>query len=215
VGRPNTYFGASDTIYSREVGLRFMISAVARVMSPGCKADHVLILEGPQGSQKSTAACILAGERWFTDELSELGSKDAALQLRGRWIIEMAELDALRKSEATRIKAFLSRRTDRFRPPSGRAVATIPRQCVFIGTTNSDGYLKDESGGRRFWPIRCGRISVDAIGNDRDQLWAEAIHHYRSDTPWWMNDEVSRLAAEEQQERYVGDPWGCSDWTVR
>jgi putative DNA primase/helicase len=136
------YFGAADSIYASEAGLRFMISAVARAMLPGCKVDHVLILEGPQGSFKSTAASALAGDAWFTDELAELGSKDAALQLRGRWIIEMAELNALGKSDIQHIKAFLSRTTDRFRPPYGRVVEVVPRQCVFIGTTNAERYLK-------------------------------------------------------------------------
>jgi predicted P-loop ATPase len=203
----SVYFGAEDNEYVREVGLRFMVSAVARVMQPGCKADHVLILEGQQGTLKSTAARTLASDDWFTDEIADFGSKDAAMQAAGVWVIEVAELHAMRKGEVERVKAFLSRTTDRFRPPYGRAIVSVPRQCVFIGTTNADDYLKDETGGRRFWPIRCGTIDVAAIKRDRDQLWAEAFHRYTDGERWWLEGEVSRLAADEQNERFASDPW--------
>lgn len=203
-----TYLGAEDTPLNRSMASLWMVSAVARIMQPGCKADHMLILEGPQGIRKSTALKVLASEPWFTDELAELGSKDAAQQMRGVWIIEMAELDAIGQADVSRIKAFLSRTTDRYRPPYERYVVTVPRQCVFAGTVNPDTYLRDETGNRRFWPLRCGHIDLDGLRRDRDQLWAEAVARYRAGAPWWIEDRALVAEASAAQEaRYQGDAW--------
>jgi predicted P-loop ATPase len=178
-------------------------------MRPGAKVDHMLILEGPQGARKSTALKVLAGEAWFTDELAEIGSKDAAQQMRGVWVIEIAELDAIGRAEVSRIKAFLTRTVDRYRPPYGRYVIDVPRQCVFAGSVNPDTYLRDETGNRRFWPIRCGTIDLDALRRDRDQLWAEAIARYRQGAIWWLDDPaLIQAAGEAQQERLQPDAWG-------
>ena len=149
------YLGAEDSALNRAIGSRWMISAVARIMQPGVKADHMLILEGPQGGKKSSAIKTLAGAEWFTDELAEIGTKDAAQQMRGVWVVEFAELDAISRAEVSRIKAFLTRTTDRYRPPYERYVITVPRQCVFAGSVNPETYLRDETGNRRFWPVRC------------------------------------------------------------
>ena len=207
-GWPLAYLGAEDTSLSRAFGSRWMISAVARIMRPGVKADHMLILEGPQGAKKSTAIKVLAGEAWFTDELAEIGSKDAAQQMRGIWIIEIAELDAIGRAEVSRIKAFLTRTTDRYRPPYERYVVEVPRQCVFAGSVNPETYLRDETGNRRFWPVRCGDIDVDALTRDRDQLWAEAVVRYREGAIWWLEEqELIALAKAEQDHRYQADAW--------
>ena len=131
--------------YSRAVGPRWLISAVARIYRPGAKADCCLILERPQGIRKSSALRTLAGE-YFTDELADLGSKDAAMQTRGVWIIELSELDSLTHSEVARIKAFMSRTTDRFGPPYGMRLVESPRQCIFAGTVNHSTYLRDATG---------------------------------------------------------------------
>jgi putative DNA primase/helicase len=203
-----TYLGAEDTPLHRSMAALWMVSAVARIMQPGCKADHMLILEGPQGIRKSTALKVLASEPWFTDELAELGSKDAAQQMRGIWIIEMAELDAIGQADVSRIKAFLSRTADRYRPPYERYVVTVPRQCVFAGTVNPDTYLRDETGNRRFWPLRCGDIDLDGLRRDRDQLWAEAVARYRAGATWWIEDRALVAEASAAQEaRYQGDAW--------
>jgi predicted P-loop ATPase len=203
----STYLGTEETEYSRAVGTRWLVSAVARIFRPGAKADCCLILEGPQGLRKSTALRTLAGE-YFTDELADLGSKDAAMQTRGVWIIELSELDSLSHSEVARIKAFMSRTTDRFRPPYGMRLVESPRQCVFAGTVNHSTYLRDETGGRRFWPIACGRIDVDALVRDRDQLWAEAKARFDAGAVWWLETaELVQMATDQQIDRYEGDPW--------
>lgn len=203
------YCGAEQGEYTMQVGYRWMISAVARIFQPGCKADCCLVLEGQQGIRKSTTLSILGG-KWFTDEISEFGTKDAALQARGVWIIEIAELTGLSRAEIRAINAFMSRDTDRFRPPYGKHLITSPRSCVFAGTSNTSDYHRDETGGRRFWPVACPgpSLDIDALQVDRDQLWAEAMHNYRIGAPWWLVDrEVVRTAADEIRGRYQSDPW--------
>ena len=202
------YLGAEPTDLTHAMGCLWLISAVARIYRPGVKADHMLILEGEQGARKSTALKILAGEDWFTDELPDLGSKDAAIHMQGVWIVEIAELDAIGRAEVSRIKAFLTRTTDRFRPPYGRHTVEIKRQCVFAGTVNPDTYLRDETGNRRFWPIRCGDIDIEALRRDRDQLWAEAVARFKDGALWWLEDkELLKSAREEQDKRYQSDAW--------
>ena len=204
----STYLGAAPTAFHHTVGALWLISAVARIFRPGVKADHMLILEGPQGARKSTAIKVLAGEVWFTDELPELGSKDAAIHMQGVWIVEIAELDAIGRAEVSRIKAFLTRTTDRFRPPYGRYTVEVPRQCVFAGTVNPDTYLRDETGNRRFWPLRCGSIDIAALARDREQLWAETVHRFREGAIWWIEDPAILAEATAAQEaRYQADAW--------
>lgn len=203
----STYLGVPDSEYTRAVGEKWLISAVARVFEPGCKADCCLILEGPQGIGKSRALRTLA-EPHFADEIAEFGSKDAALGMQGAWIIELAELDTMSKAEVSRIKSFMSRSTDRFRPPYGHYVIDSPRQCVFAGTVNHSNYLRDETGNRRFWPVVCGTIDIDSLKRDREQLWAEAVTLYRAGNAWWLDDpQILRAAEAEQAERYDTDPW--------
>jgi predicted P-loop ATPase len=130
------------------------------------------------------------------------------MQTRGVWGLEVSELDAMSRAEVSRIKSFISRTTDRFRPPYGSRVIESPRSCVFWGTTNADGYLKDETGGRRFLPIKIGKVLVEKLERDRDQLWAEAVRLYLESIPWWItNKQVLADAERHQRDRYVGDPW--------
>lgn len=204
----STYLGADPSELHHTIGALWLISAVARIYRPGVKADHMLILEGQQGARKSTALKVLAGEHWFTDELPELGSKDAALHMQGVWIVEIAELDAIGRAEVSRIKAFLTRTTDRFRPPYGRNTIEVPRQCVFAGTVNPDTYLRDETGNRRFWPLRCGAIDIPALARDRDQIWAEAAHRFKAGAIWWIDDPALLSEAKAAQDaRYQADAW--------
>lgn len=212
-----TYFGVEDSQYVRAVGPRFLISAVARVFSPGCQVDHMLILEGPQGILKSSALQVLAGS-WFTDRISRLGGKDSSMEVAGVWIIEMSELDALTKATNSAIKSFITRRHDRFRPPYGKHVVEQPRQCVFAGSVNPmGGYLKDPTGARRFWPVACGTIDIEGLQRNRDQLWAEAVVRFRAGAPWWLESrELQALATAEQAARFEVDAWAetVSNWIV-
>jgi predicted P-loop ATPase len=126
----------------------------------------------------------------------------------GVWIFELPELDAMIRAEVSKIKSFVSRRIDRFRPPYGRRMVDAKRQCVFVGSVNHNEYLKDETGGRRFWPVECGRIDLDSLRLAKDQLWAEAVLRYRNGEPWWLDTpELIKAATQEQEARYQTDPW--------
>jgi predicted P-loop ATPase len=205
-----TYMGAEPTRYNQAIGRAMLVAAVARIRNPGCKVDTVPIFEGAQGSRKSTAIKALF-DPWFSDDLADLGSKDAVMQTRGVWGIEISELDAMSRGEVSKIKAFISRTTDRFRPPYGNRIIESNRACVFWGSTNAEGYLKDETGGRRFWPVKIDAIDVEGLAADRDQLWAEAQILYDANVPWWIVKEEVRQEAEYQQaQRYIGDPWDAA-----
>lgn len=201
------YLGCPNTPYVRAVSSRWMISAVARVNQPGCKADCALVLEGSQGIGKSTALRTL-GAPWFTDEIAALGTKDAAEQTIGVWIVELAELDAVtRAADIAHVKAFMSRQADRFRFSYGRRVGEHPRQCVFAATSNNRNWNRDDSGGRRWWPLSCGEVRIAALAEARDQLWAEARDRYDKPERWWLDSsQLVEAANLEQEERSVEDP---------
>jgi predicted P-loop ATPase len=189
----------------------FMVGAAARVLRPGCKMDYMLILEGKQNLRKSTACSILGGD-WFSDSMPEnVASKDAAQHLRGKWVLEVAEMHALSKSETTALKAFITRQVEQYRPSYGRREVHEPRQYVFVGTTNKAQYLRDATGGRRFWPVKIAvtrPINTDLLTEKRDQLFAEAVHRYRAGEHWWPDDAFERQHIEPQQEaRFEPDAW--------
>lgn len=206
--------GVDITNYVRSVGRKFMVSLAARGLDPGCKVDTVLVLEGKQGRKKSQFFEILGGDWYCSDELV-LGAKDS-MMLAGRcWLIELAECASLRKSETNSQKAFLSRRTDLFRPPYGESLEESPRRCVFVGSTNDEFYLADRTGNRRWWPIVADRIDLERFRLDRDQLLAQAVAEYLEykrhaaagvapdDNPcrWWLVDSEQEEADAQTRER--------------
>jgi hypothetical protein len=204
------YLGTPDNDYTRSVGAWWLISAVARIFKPGCQADHVLTLEGPQGEGKSTALRTLATP-WFTDEIADLSTKDALMQMHGVWIVEFAEFDTLSRAEAARSKAFITARIDRFRLPYSSTVEEFPRSSVCAATVNGSAYLKDDTGNRRFWPVACTQehpIAQAQIERDRDQLLAEAVHQFKAGAPWWPHDPSLRdFLGSEQRDRMAEDDW--------
>ncbi|SMG09665.1 VapE domain-containing protein [Paraburkholderia susongensis] len=212
------YLGVEDTPYARAVGFKFLLGAVGRVMRPGCKMDNVLILEGEQDAGKSRSLKLLFGEQWTTDAALNLADPNTPIVIAGKWLIEMAELDALSRADTSATKRWITTSTDTFRPPYARQAIDVPRQSVVAGTVNFDAYLKDESGGRRFWPVKVADVIDTArIAADRDQLWAEAYSVYcewerenaeAGDTlpaPWQVGREEKPLFEVEQEARYEGD----------
>ncbi len=205
----STYLGAEHGAYASKIGAMFLVAMVARVMQPGCKADYMMVLEGPQGARKSSVCRILGGT-WFSDCLPDL-DRDAvrvAQHLRGKWLIEIAEMSAMNKAESASLKAFITRPVEQFTPKYGRLEVIEPRQCVFIGTTNEASYLRDETGGRRFWPVKVGAVDTDALARDRDQIFAEAVQMYRCGAEWWPSSSFEGQHIQPAQDRrFEADAW--------
>lgn len=201
-----TYLSAPDTELNRAIARAWLISAVVRAFKPGEKVDNALILEGLQGKKKSTALEKL-GAGFFTDQLSDIDNKDTFMQLQGKWIVEFAELDSIAKKDVTAVKSFITRKTDRFRPPYMRHVYDFPRTCVFAGSTNDAEYLKDPTGSRRFYCVETGEIHLDSLEADRDQLWAEAVEAFKSGEHHWLTDDLAKQLAESNASRTEQDPF--------
>lgn len=197
------YLDAADNEYTREVTRKALIGAVARIYSPGCKHDHALVLVGPQGCRKSTTLAKL-GRQWFSDSLYTVSGKDAYEQLQGHWIIEMGEMAATKKAELEQIKQFMSKQTDSYRAAYARRTQEHPRQCAFFGTTNDNEFMRDSTGGRRFWPVvvtdkgrELGGMLTDEIV---DQVWAEAVMRYEAGEQWYLSERVEQMARKVQEE---------------
>jgi predicted P-loop ATPase len=198
------FFGAEDSEYVRSTTRKTLCAAVARALVPGCKFDYLLTLQGPQGVRKSTFIERLA-LGYYTDSLSladlTRDGKSAAEKLQGYWLVEIGELDGMRKTEAETVKAFISRKDDSYREAYGRLVAPHPRRCILIGTTNVDGFLRDVTGNRRFWPVICPQNTRDArdlASTEIAQIWAEAKHRYVEGEALYLTEELEREARFRQ-----------------
>jgi putative DNA primase/helicase len=188
--------------YLGAVLVSWMVSAVARVMKPGCKADHMLVLIGDERIRKSSFAQVL-GSPWTVESNSTFGSKDAIAELEGAWIIEVAELAATLSARWETINHFLSRQVDHYRPAYGRAVIDQPRSCVFIATTHEQKFLRSPYGNRRAWPVRCSRMDLDLLRAAREQLWAEAVALFDAGRQWHLTDEEEVIAAQVQEDHRI------------
>ncbi len=206
----SVYAGTKRDEYTRLSGRMFLIGMVARIYQPGCSMRHMPILEGMQYIGKSSVFRILGGE-WFSDTPIDLKNKDAYLQIQGRWLYEIAELDTFNRSETSSIKAFISSTVDRFRAPYDRAMKDYLRQCVFCGTVNGDDYFKDETGNTRYWPLKVeevGQIDMEGLAAVRDSLFAEAVHLFKQGVRWWpTREEQKKYFDHEQDARIAPDAW--------
>ncbi|MFO1076442.1 MAG: virulence-associated E family protein [Planctomycetota bacterium] len=210
VGRWLTdYLGVEDTPYSRAVGSIVLVAAVRRVRQPGVKFDEMLILEGPQGGNKSSALAVMAVcEDWFSDDLPLHASAQRFIEAtKGRWIVEAGELKGMSKGEKEALKSNLSRQVDRSRAAYGRIPESWSRQFIIIGTTNDKAFLTDSTGNRRYWPVLVGIIDLEKLRADRDQLWAEAAHLESNGFPIRLDPKLYPAAAAEQEKRKVIDPF--------
>lgn len=200
--------GAPDTPFVRAVSRIVLIAACRRIRKPGCKFDEMLVLESPEGKDKSTGFAVMASEDWFSDDAPlNAHPREVIERIRGRWIVECADLSGMTRAEIEDLKAFLSRREDSAALKYDPETTKRKRCCIFVGTTNRTNYLISDTGNRRFWPVRIDAVNISTLAADRDQLWAEAAY-------WEAKGESIRLAPSlyaqaraEQEERRIVDPW--------
>jgi predicted P-loop ATPase len=203
------YFGTQDPFHAILLK-RTLIAAVARAFKPGCKVDTMCILQGGQGALKSTFWQTLAGEAWFTDNLSEASEKDEKLKLRRYWILEFSEFETVyKRKDVEQLKAFLSSRIDSLRRPYGRSLEDFPRTSIFVGSTNRQEFLNDPTGGRRYWviPVVAETIPINTLEEERDLIWAAAVAAYRSGEQWWLTREEDFLLEEANKGWQSSDTW--------
>lgn len=207
------YFGAAPTSFTPHASAKFMISAVARALRPGCKVDTMLILEGPQGAKKSSGIAALFGEDVTRSSTNLFDSTKVAVEIMtGAWCIEVAEMAALLKQQNAneKIKAIITTQVDTVRMSYARVTSQFPRRSILVATINpgDNGYLSDMTGNRRYWPVVVSEIDIDGIRADRDQLWAEAVSRFNDREPWWLDDvEMIKTAQQEAAERVEVHPW--------
>ncbi len=205
-------FGAEESAYVLGAAPCFMVSAVSRILwtdpsqpTKGSKVDFMVVLEGGQGAGKTTAVLELFTAGWYAEAMESPAHKDFYQTLRGRWVIEIGEMDSFSKADVSKVKQAITIRFDTYRPSYGRTARSFRRECVFVGTTNKDDYLRDETGARRFLPVKVGdSVSVRDVVAQREQLWAEAVQLYRDGFKWWA---LPPGAQREQDARFSEDVW--------
>lgn len=204
----HTYLSADASPLNCEFGRLILTAAVRRIRSPGAKFDEILVLEGPEGANKSAAIRVLAGNDNFSDQpILTLDDRSQQEAMRGVWLYEIADLTGISRADIDRVKAFASRTVDRARPAYGRYRVDAPRQCVLFGTTNNEQYLQSQTGNRRWWPVKCGRVRLDELARDRNQLWAEAVTLDKRNEEIRLKAEFWGAAGELQEARRERDPW--------
>lgn len=205
------YLGAEDTEVNKAVTRKAFAAAVGRIVAPGIKFDYMVTLTGKQGLGKSMIFDVMGGE-YFSDSLTSVSGKEAYESLQGVWLMEMAELTATKKAEVEAIKQFISKRSDKFRPAYGRHLQDYPRQCVFFGTTNDDFFIKDKTGGRRFWPIKVSKERIEEHWSKitpeiRDQIWAEAKHFWERGEKLYLTEDLEKEMFEIQTQHTDTSPF--------
>ncbi len=207
-----SYFGVvpendEHQAFIRAASSLFLKQAVARAVKPGCKADTVIVLEGKQGIGKSTGLRALFSSEWFKDSMPPMGSKDASDYIVGAWCIELAEMAFQGKAKIEQQKAFISRQEEKYRPAYKRNEIIYLRRCVFIATTNRDDWALDETGNRRFLPVKTTKIDVAGLKRDRDAIWAAAYAEYQREPKWWLTEKHVLYAAQQTKLRQESDIW--------
>lgn len=204
------YCGSPKNPYTKAIGKNTMIAAVARVFEPGCQHDSILILEGAQGTGKSSVVRILGGP-WYKDIVIDPHNKDTVDGMRGGWVIEASEMEFAKRADLQALKAFITRVSDYVRPAYAKVTRDFPRASIIIGTINPEiggGYLRDGTGNRRFWPVETNRINLELLTAERDQLWAEAYARYRNGEKYYLDTpELVEAATLEQSLRQAEDPF--------
>lgn len=204
------YAGAADNRFVREASKKFLLQAVSRIYHPGCKADHIVVLEGDQGVGKSSLVEILGGI-WYGDIIIDPHSRDTVDAMRGKWFLEFSEMEVVKRSDAQAMKAFITRKVDRVRLAYGRRSIDLPRQCVFMGTINPDAtgeWMSDTTGNRRFWPVHIEQVKFQELAEARDQLFAEAADAVlKGQAAYIVDREIVDMAVAEQSARQHSDPW--------
>lgn len=193
--------------YVREASRVFLTQACARAIDAGCKADIVIVLEGKQGIGKSTGLRALFSPDWFKDSLPPMSQKDASDYLVGSWCIELAEMAYQKKAEIEQQKAFLSRQEEKYRPAYKKTSIVYKRRCVFVATTNRDDWAVDETGNRRYLPIKTQNIDVVGLKRDRDMIWAAAYAEYMRTKHWWLQERFTEYTRQQTEARQEADLW--------
>jgi putative DNA primase/helicase len=195
--------GLARNEYNDAVSRNWPLSMVARAYQPGCQVDTMPVLEGKMGRGKSSFLKMLAGE-WYASIQIAFGEKDFFQAIQGRWLIEIPDMSGFSRREHSSILATITTREDVYRKSHGRVTEEHPRVTVFAATSETDDYLQDTRGRRRYWPLRCEDINLDTLADQRERVFAEAVVRYRAGATWY---EMPASADDEQLARNDGDLW--------
>jgi predicted P-loop ATPase len=202
--------GVEKNEYTQAVARNWPIAMVARAFQPGCKFDHMPVLEGKQGLNKTTFLEVLGGE-WYKSLPMSFGEKDFLMAIQGAWLVEIPDMTGFSRREHSAVLATITIRVDEYRKSYGRTVESHPRIAIFAATSEKDNYLKNSNGRRRYWPLRCKHIDLNCLRQQREQIFAEAVVRYRAGETYW---EMPETTDNEQLSRTEHDAWAQKvlDW---